>query len=271
MFRFGVALLVLFRKEVPGPSHTTIRTATDWWNALRDWTHSDGTTNTTASAPRRRSPTNSNDSHSSGSRSSSSSSFDFELVVRKAYGVHGHYHSPVRHGHDGGGDEDEDGMNSRFQRGRTWRFPRRHILQRIIKMEEERVYDQIQIEQQQEQEIEQQYPPAAPTLSPTSSAAFLLPPPSQPLGLVTAGSSAAAVISERLDGEAVTSVITGRRGSGNGSGGRQSPDTTTHVHDSDGKRSNCFFGERTGVGVIIHGYYIHSLFLLAGSMHKIKF
>jgi hypothetical protein len=82
IFRFGVALLVLYKKE-SAEQLITISTADEWWQTLRIWAHSQR--------------------------------FDFELVVRKAYGVHGR------------------GIR------RQLRFPRRAILHRIIRMEEERI------------------------------------------------------------------------------------------------------------------------------------
>ncbi|GKY93639.1 hypothetical protein MPSEU_000331300 [Mayamaea pseudoterrestris] len=84
LFRFGVALLVLYKVDA-AEQLTVISNATDWWSGMRDWGHS------------RR--------------------FQFELVVRKAYGLHGR------------------GIR------RQLRFPSRHILQRIIRVEEERVFE----------------------------------------------------------------------------------------------------------------------------------
>lgn len=83
LFRFGVSLLVLYKVE-SAEQLITISTASDWWDGMRTWAHD----------ARR---------------------FDFELVVRKAYGVHGR------------------GLR------RQLRFPRRHILQRIVAIEEERL------------------------------------------------------------------------------------------------------------------------------------
>jgi len=83
LFRFGVALLVLYKKE-SAEQLVTISNAKDWWDGLRTWAHN----------PRR---------------------FHFEFVVRKAYGVHGR------------------GLR------RQMRFPRRAILQRIVRMEEDRI------------------------------------------------------------------------------------------------------------------------------------
>jgi TLD/Rab-GTPase-TBC domain len=85
IFRFGVALVVLY-KVYAAENLLTISTADEWWNGLRHWAHS--------------------------------RHFDFELVVRKAYGVHGR------------------GLR------RQLRFPRRSILQRIVRIEEDRIYDQ---------------------------------------------------------------------------------------------------------------------------------
>lgn len=82
LFRFGVALLVLYKIE-SSEQLLTISNADEWWNSLRLWTHS--------------------------------ARFHFEGLVRKAYGVHGR------------------GIR------RQLRFPRRSILTRIIKMEEERL------------------------------------------------------------------------------------------------------------------------------------
>jgi len=85
LFRFGVALLVLY-KMVSAEQLLTISNADDWWHGLRAWAHSNR--------------------------------FDFDYVVRKAYGVHG---KGIR---------------------RQMRFPRRHILHRIIKIEEERLLEE---------------------------------------------------------------------------------------------------------------------------------
>lgn len=82
LFRFGVALLCLFKKDL---KEMELNTADKWWSALRDYTHA---------------PT-----------------FRIEVLVKKAYGYHG----------------------SR-QRKRI-RFPRRHILARIIRLEQERAPD----------------------------------------------------------------------------------------------------------------------------------
>jgi hypothetical protein len=82
LFRFGVAVLVLYKKAC-SEHNWSIQSADEWWHTLRSWAHS----------PR----------------------FNFEVVVRKAYGVHGR------------------GLRKQM------RFPRRHILQRIIRMEEERL------------------------------------------------------------------------------------------------------------------------------------
>lgn len=82
LFRFGVALLVLYKKE-SAEQLLTISNADDWWHTLKLWAYS--------------------------------ARFDFEVVVRKAYGVHGR------------------GIR------RQMRFPRRGILQQIIRMEEERI------------------------------------------------------------------------------------------------------------------------------------
>lgn len=86
LFRFGVALLVLYKME-SAEQLITISNADEWWNSMRLWTHSDR--------------------------------FSFEGLVRKAYGVHGR------------------GIR------RQLRFPRRSILTRIIKMEEERLLQAI--------------------------------------------------------------------------------------------------------------------------------
>lgn len=82
IFRFGVALLVLFKKDA-AEQLLTISNAAEWWKFLRQWTYS----------PR----------------------FKFDMIVRKAYGIHG-----------------RAGLRQQM------RFPRRHILRRIIRMEEER-------------------------------------------------------------------------------------------------------------------------------------
>lgn len=83
IFRFGVALLVLFKKEA-AEQLLIISNASDWWQNLKEWTHN-----------RQR--------------------FNFEFVVRKSYGVHGR------------------GFRKQM------RFPRRSILQRILRMEEDRI------------------------------------------------------------------------------------------------------------------------------------
>lgn len=56
LYRFGVALLVLYRMEAH-EKLITISNADEWWTGLRTWTHGRG--------------------------------FNFDFVVRKAYGVHG--------------------------------------------------------------------------------------------------------------------------------------------------------------------------------------
>jgi hypothetical protein len=99
LFRFGVALAVLFHKEwkvdtgiasgSEGEASPVIAVsyskedAENWWARLVEWTKS-------------------------------SDHFDFDLVLKKAYGVHG------------------KGVRKRY------RFPRRPILSRILKLEEER-------------------------------------------------------------------------------------------------------------------------------------
>lgn len=85
LFRFGVALLVLY-KVVSAEQLITISNADEWWHTMKLWSHS--------------------------------SKFNFEFVVRKAYGVHG---------------------NRSGLRGQLLRFPRRAIIQRIIRMEEDRI------------------------------------------------------------------------------------------------------------------------------------
>lgn len=85
LFRFGTALFVLY-KLYSAEQLITISTAAEWWDGLRSWAHSD--------------------------------QFQFDVVVRKAYGLHG---KGIR---------------------RQLRFPRRAILERIIKMEEERIIAQ---------------------------------------------------------------------------------------------------------------------------------
>ena len=92
LFRFGVALLVLFKREA-AEQLLTISNANEWWHYFCQWTKRSG--------------------------------FPFDMVVRKAYGVHGHTH---------GGKGRGGGMIRR-----PLRFPRRHILQRIIRMEEHRL------------------------------------------------------------------------------------------------------------------------------------
>ena len=85
IFRFGVALVVLFKME-SAEQLITISNAEEWWRHMRNWTH-------------RR----------------SSKTFNFEVLVRKAYAMHG-----------------------RAMR-KQMRFPRRSILQRIVRMEEDRI------------------------------------------------------------------------------------------------------------------------------------
>jgi hypothetical protein len=82
IFRFGVALLCLFKRVL---KENVIDDATVWWAQLYEYTHS--------------------------------SLFDFEILVKKAYGYHG------------------DRISKRLG------FPRRQILARIIKMEEERALE----------------------------------------------------------------------------------------------------------------------------------
>jgi TLD/Rab-GTPase-TBC domain len=81
LFRFGVALLVLYKVE-SAEQLITISNADEWWHTMKLWSHS--------------------------------GRFHFELVVRKAYGVHGRLRRPMR-------------------------FPRRSIIQRIVQMEEDRI------------------------------------------------------------------------------------------------------------------------------------
>ena len=104
LFRFGVALLVLY-KVVSAEQLITISNADEWWHTMKLWSHS----------PK----------------------FNFEFVVRKAYGVHG---------------------NRTGLRGQLMRFPRRAIIQRIIRMEEDRITSD---EQYNEVGIYQE-PPARP-------------------------------------------------------------------------------------------------------------
>jgi hypothetical protein len=85
LFRFGVALLVLYKME-SAEQLLTISNADEWWNSMKLWAHSDR--------------------------------LNFEGLVRKAYGVHGR------------------GIR------RQLKFPRRSILTRIIKMEEERLLEE---------------------------------------------------------------------------------------------------------------------------------
>lgn len=82
LFRFGVALLVLYRIE-SAERLITISNADEWWNTLKIWAYS--------------------------------KHFHFDLLVRKAYGVHGR------------------GIR------RQMHFPRRRIIQRIIRLEEENI------------------------------------------------------------------------------------------------------------------------------------
>jgi TBC1 domain family member 24 len=81
LYRFGVALLVLYKVE-SAEQLITISNADEWWHTMKLWSHS--------------------------------ARFNFELVVRKAYGVHGRLR-------------------------RQMRFPRRSIIQRIVQMEEDRI------------------------------------------------------------------------------------------------------------------------------------
>jgi TBC1 domain family member 24 len=83
LYRFGVALLVLYKVE-SSEQLITISNADEWWHTMKLWSYS--------------------------------SRFNFEFVVRKAYGVHGH---------------------SRLRR--QMRFPRRSIIQRIFRMQEDRI------------------------------------------------------------------------------------------------------------------------------------
>lgn len=101
LFRFGVALLVLYKVE-SAQQLTTISKADEWWHTLKHWAFS--------------------------------SRFDFELVVRKAYGVHGR------------------GIR------RHMRFPRRTILTRLIRMEE----DRIRTDEELNDDGKYQEPPARP-------------------------------------------------------------------------------------------------------------
>eukprot|EP00545_Synedropsis_sp_CCMP1620_P011368 CAMPEP_0119007018 /NCGR_PEP_ID=MMETSP1176-20130426/2713_1 /TAXON_ID=265551 /ORGANISM="Synedropsis recta cf, Strain CCMP1620" /LENGTH=629 /DNA_ID=CAMNT_0006959073 /DNA_START=46 /DNA_END=1935 /DNA_ORIENTATION=- len=82
MFRFGVTLLVMYKKEI-FEQLITISNADEWWHTLKLW--------------------------------ASSRRFDFELLVRKSYGLQG------------------TGIRKQL------RFPGRSLLQRLIRMEEERI------------------------------------------------------------------------------------------------------------------------------------
>jgi hypothetical protein len=84
LFRFGVSLLVMYKKEI-FEQLVTISNADEWWHTMKLWANS------------------------------GSKRFDFELLVRKAYGLQG---TGIR---------------------RQLRFPGRSILQRLIRMEEERI------------------------------------------------------------------------------------------------------------------------------------
>ncbi|GAX28204.1 hypothetical protein FisN_22Hh230 [Fistulifera solaris] len=110
LFRFGVALLVLFKKDA-AEQLMTISNAEEWWRFMRQW----------AQSPR----------------------FNFDMIVRKAYGIHG-----------------------RAGLRRPMRFPRRHILRRIIRMEEERALQSTFIGEEEDE-----------------VAASLFDSPSEPLGL----------------------------------------------------------------------------------------
>ena len=92
IFRFGVALLVLFKKDA-AEQLLTISNSEEWWKYLSQW----------ARSPR----------------------FHFDMVVRKAYGIHG-----------------RAGLRQQM------RFPRRHILRRIIRMEEERALQSHLVDQE---------------------------------------------------------------------------------------------------------------------------
>jgi hypothetical protein len=82
LFRVAVVLLVLYKLDA-ADQLTVVSNAQDWWEGMRAWAHS--------------------------------KRFNFELVVRKAYGLHG---KGIR---------------------RQLRFPPRQILSRIIRLEQERV------------------------------------------------------------------------------------------------------------------------------------
>lgn len=97
MFRFGVALLCLFQKDVVGVGvrdngvnnkNNNIDSADQWWKQLKEYTHS--------------------------------KRFKFQTLVQKAYGYHG----------------------TRVRR----RFPRRHILARMIKLEETKAAEEMEFE-----------------------------------------------------------------------------------------------------------------------------
>lgn len=85
LFRIGISLFVLFKRE-SSEQLLTISNADEWWQCLKHWTHHP--------------------------------QFNFDVVVRKAYGIHGR------------------GFRKQM------RFPKRSILRRIIKMEEERLLEE---------------------------------------------------------------------------------------------------------------------------------
>lgn len=82
LFRFGVSLFVMYKKEI-FEQLVTISNADEWWHTMKLWAHSDR--------------------------------FKFELLMRKVYGLQG------------------TGIRKQL------RFPGRSILQRLIRMEEERI------------------------------------------------------------------------------------------------------------------------------------
>mmetsp|Transcript_7017 Transcript_7017/g.10639 ORF Transcript_7017/g.10639 Transcript_7017/m.10639 type:complete len:589 (-) Transcript_7017:1544-3310(-) len=89
IFRFGVALLCMFMKDVVRTG-ISITTSHQWWQSLRHYSHSD--------------------------------SFRFVILCKKAYGYHGNR------------------LRKRL------RFPRRRILDRIIKFEQDRAESEIEFE-----------------------------------------------------------------------------------------------------------------------------
>ncbi len=106
LFRVGVALVCLFQRDCASRARQ-IQTPHEWWDAIHDYTHNP------------------------------SSLFSFDMLLKKAYGVHGHV---VGSGGGGGtGPTPRRGSRRRILRPQPIRFPTRYILARIMKMEEEQI------------------------------------------------------------------------------------------------------------------------------------